>query len=118
MLLKWGTDLADQQKLPIWLFARPAAMKMYLDAHFKEKAVIDINLADIQVPPMVCMLREPDLTLSKPSSMVVTFGTLSRTLFDVGTRGAVLEDDTYLPIGFIQYPKGNKNPQHVEEYKI
>lgn len=62
-LLQWGLDLADKEKMVSWLFARPAAAKMYQDAGFKVVGVAEVNVAEgdepLDVPPSLAMLREP-----------------------------------------------------------
>lgn len=63
MLLQWGLQLADKQKIVSWLYARPAAAKMYQDAGFQVVGVTEVRVAEgdepLDVPPGQAMLREP-----------------------------------------------------------
>ena len=59
VLLQWGLDLADKQKIVTWLFSRPAARRMYENAGFKVIATTEIEVDDMDVPPGVSMLRQP-----------------------------------------------------------
>lgn len=62
-LLQWGLDLADREKIVGWLYARPAAAKMYEDAGFKVVGATEIRVPEgdepLDVPPGLAMLREP-----------------------------------------------------------
>jgi GNAT superfamily N-acetyltransferase len=62
-LLQWGLDLADKQKMVCWLYARPAAVRLYESAGFKVMGVCEYNAHEddepLDVPPGLGMLREP-----------------------------------------------------------
>ena len=62
-LLQWGLDVADKQNIVSWLFARPAAAKMYQDAGFRSVGVTECKIPEgdepLQVEPGMAMLREP-----------------------------------------------------------
>ena len=62
-LLQWGLDLADEEKIVSWLFARPAATKLYESAGFKAVGLLEVQIPEedepLDVPAGVAMLREP-----------------------------------------------------------
>jgi len=60
-LLQWGVDLADREKLVAWLHARPAGSKLYESAGWRAVASIEVKVPDLDVAPLVSMLRQPQL---------------------------------------------------------
>jgi GNAT superfamily N-acetyltransferase len=62
-LLQWGLDRADKEKIVSWLFARPAAAKMYRNAGFKPVGLLEVHVPEddepLDVVPGEAMLREP-----------------------------------------------------------
>lgn len=58
-MLQWGIDLADREKIVAWLFARPAASRLYERNGWKAVTSSEVNVPDIEVAPVVSMLRLP-----------------------------------------------------------
>ena len=58
-LLDWGMDVADEQKIVSWLFARPAGRRLYEKAGFKVVATLEVEAEEMVVPPVVSMMRKP-----------------------------------------------------------
>ena len=58
-LLQWGMDLADREKIVAWLFARPAAARLYEKNGWKAVDTIPVDVPDMEIAPLVSMLRKP-----------------------------------------------------------
>ncbi len=66
-LLQWGMDLADREKIVGWLFARPAASKLYEKNGWRAVDSIAVDVPGMVVAPLVSMLRKPQ-PLGSPSA--------------------------------------------------
>ena len=56
-MIKWGVDLADRENIVGWLLARPAGSKLYEKNGWRPFATLPFDVPDIQVDPMIAMLR-------------------------------------------------------------
>lgn len=58
-LLQWGVDLADREKIVGWLWARPAAVRLFEKNGWKALDSVPIDAPGMAVAPLVSMLRLP-----------------------------------------------------------
>ncbi|OAL40204.1 hypothetical protein AYO20_00624 [Fonsecaea nubica] len=60
-LLEWGVEVADRENIVSWLFARPAGIKLYERNGWKAVLTVDVDVPDedLEVAPVVAMLRLP-----------------------------------------------------------
>jgi GNAT superfamily N-acetyltransferase len=56
-MLQWGVDLADREGIVGWLFARPAAARLYEKNGWKAVTTINFDVPDLEVAPLIAMLR-------------------------------------------------------------
>lgn len=63
-LVKWGTDIADEAGLPIYLEAAPQGLKLYQSMGFVDIENIDIDMVawgGQGIHRHVCMVRPTDV---------------------------------------------------------
>lgn len=69
MLVKWGTDLADQYGLPAYLEATAKGLPVYKRFGFVEKEILDVDLSRFgQEKPERCWLMWYDPKAKQSSS--------------------------------------------------
>ncbi|KAK5559794.1 hypothetical protein LTR46_001543 [Exophiala xenobiotica] len=59
-LIEWGTEVADRENVVSWLFARPAGSELYKRNGWKVLDIIELDVPDLEVAPMLPMLRLPE----------------------------------------------------------
>lgn len=52
LLLKWGTDLADELGIPIYLESSPGGHELYLRYGFEDKEVHEMDMTPYGLPAM------------------------------------------------------------------